>query len=268
MDGVLSLPGPAEREKEAAEILRRMLTASPMRPPSLPWGKWRLASLCCLILFFSAPAFGVCREPHPTVACDFLNSDAVFSGKVLSTRTVNDGDAFEYRVSVLRLFRGPHNDVIDIYTGNDSGGYRLELNREYLLFAYTYKDQLWISNCDDSVPLSEAKELIRKIQGITIPKDAIIDGRIILNYVPSDKGVPGIKVFIRGESRVYRLTTDQQGWFHLHVPPGSYSVEAESTPAHPLVAYDLNYGGDPKKFAVKAGRCAGFEFVANPTYNY
>jgi hypothetical protein len=152
--------------------------------------------------------------------------------------------------------------------GTTAGDTRLELNREYLLFAYKYRDELWISNCDDSVPLSEARELIRKIQGIAIPKDAIIDGRIILNYVPSDKGVPGIKVFIRGESRIYRLTTDQQGWFHLHVPPGPYSVEAESTPTQPIVAYDLNYGGDPKKFAVKAGRCAGFEFVASPIYKY
>lgn len=183
-------------------------------------------------------------------------------------QTVNGGDAFEYRVSVLRLFRGPHNKVIDVYTGNDSGGYPLDLGREYLFFAYTYKDQLWISNCDDSVPLSEAKELTREIQAIAIPSDAIIEGRVILNYVPSNKGVAGIKILVRGEHRTYRWTTDQEGWFHLHVPPGPYSVEAESTPADRIVAYDLNYGGNPNKFVVKAGRCAGFEFVANPIYKY
>lgn len=158
--------------------------------------------------------------------------------------------------------------MIDIYTGNDSGGYRLDLNKEYLFFAHKDKDQLWISNCDDSVLLSKAKKLVREIKEIAIPQDAIVDGRVILSYVPSNRGVHGIKILIRGEGRTYRLTTDQQGWFHLHVPSGSYSVEAESTLAYRIIAYDLNYGGDPKKFTVKAGRCAGFEFVANPIYNY
>jgi hypothetical protein len=235
---------------------------------STSMGKCRLMFLSCLVLFCSAPTFGFCFEPHPTVACDFLNSDAVFSGKVLSRETVNGGDAFEYRVSVVRLFRGPHDKVIDIYTGNDSGGYPLDVGSEYLFFTYKYKDQLWISNCDDSVPVSEAKELIGEIQGIAVPQDAIIEGRIILNYVPSNKGVAGINVLIRGEGRTYRLTTDQQGWFHLHVAPGAYSVEAESTPADKIVAYDLNYGGNPKKFVAKASRCSGFEFVANPVYKY
>jgi hypothetical protein len=110
----------------------------------ISWGKCRLRPLCCLILFSGAPAFGFCFEPHPTVVCDFLNSDAVFSGKVLSLQTVNGGDAFKYRVSVLRLFQGPRNEVIDVYTGNDSARYTLDLNREYLIFASTYRDQLWI----------------------------------------------------------------------------------------------------------------------------
>lgn len=234
------------------------------------WDKWRLTSLCCLLLFFSAPAFGFCFEPHPTVVCDFLNSDVVFSGKVLSVQTVNGGDGWRYRLKVLRLFRGPRNKVIDVYTGNDSGRYPLDLKGEYLIFAYKYKDQLTIDNCGNSAPLSEAKDLIREIQGITIHRDGIIEGRIVQNYVSfnKSKGAPGIKVLIYGKGKTYRLITDQQGWFQLHVPPGQYSAEAESTPAHPIVAYDLNYGGNSKRFVVKAGRCAGFEFVVNPIYRY
>lgn len=230
--------------------------------------KWRLTLFCFLMLFISVPAFGFCFEPHPTVTCVFLNSDDVFTGKVLSARAVDAGDAWEYRVSVLQRFRGQGNNIIDLQTGNDSGGYFLDVNREYLIFASSYKGQLWISNCDDSAPLPEAKDLIRKIEGIAIPQDGIIEGRVILNYVPSNKSVPGIQVLVRGEGRTFRLTTDQQGWFRLHVPPGRYSAEAESTPAHPIVAFDLNYGGDPHEFVVKAGRCAGFLFVANPIYKY
>ncbi|HTS11522.1 MAG TPA: hypothetical protein VMH00_05345 [Candidatus Limnocylindrales bacterium] len=181
---------------------------------------------------------------------------------------MKSGDAFEYRISVIRLFRGPRDGVIDIYTGNDSGGYRLDPDKEYVFFAREYRGQLWIYNCDDSIPLSQAKELMPKIEGIAIPQDAIVEGRIILNYVPSDKGVPGIKVLIRGEDRTYTLITDRQGWFRVHVRPGTYSVEAESTAAHPIAAYDLNYGGNPGKFVAKLGRCAGFEFVLDPIRKY
>lgn len=242
-----------------------------MTARSVHWvygAKWKLAFVCGLILYLGAPAFGFCSEPHPTVICDFLNSDAVFSGKVLSVQTVNDGDAFEYRVGVLQVFRGPHDQTINIYTGNDSGRYTLDLNSEYLIFAYKYKDQLWISNCDDSVPLSQAKELTRTIQRIKIPQDGIVEGRVVLNHVPSNQGLAGIKILIRGEPKTYTLTTDQQGWFQAHVPPGPYSIEAQPSPAHPIVAYDLNYGGNSKKFVVSAGRCSGFEFVANSVQQY
>ncbi|MGH9715312.1 MAG: hypothetical protein ACRD4R_01065 [Candidatus Acidiferrales bacterium] len=236
--------------------------------PSNHWFTSRLACICCLILFAAIPAFGFCFEPHATVACDFLNSDAVFTGKVLSVKAIDGGDAWQYRVSVIRLFRGPHNKIIDIYTGNDSGGYTLDANGEYLIFAYTDRDQLWITNCDDTTPLSRAGQLIGEIESIAIPRDGIIEGRVILSYVPSNKGLPGVNVFIHGERKTYRLITDHRGWFRLDVPPGVYSIEPMSTTAHPIVAYDLNYGGNSKKFVVKRGRCAGFEFIANSIYKY
>jgi hypothetical protein len=230
--------------------------------------KLKLTSLCFLILFFSTPSFGFCFEPHRTVTCDFLNSDAVFIGKVLSMHSVKQGDAFEYRIRVIRQFRGTVKEVIAVYTGNDSGEYQLDLKEEYLIFASEYKNQLWVSNCDDSVPISKASDLLREIKKIEIPRDGIVEGRIALNYVPSNNGLPGVKVLIRGEGKTYGSTTDPQGWFRLHVLPGSYSLETASTPAHPIIPYDLNYGGDSKRFVVKAGRCAGFEFVANSINKY
>lgn len=241
----------------------------------------RLASLSCLVLFCSATAFGFCFAPHPSVACQFLNSDAVFTGKVISVRPVEDRgftDGWYYQLSVIQLFRGPQKKVIEVYTGNDSGRYPLDLGKEYLLFASVEydepnKSELSIGGCDDNAPLAEAGKLISEIEKMRIPLDGIIEGFVALqyvpnNYVPNKKGVPGIKVSINGKSGRYRLVTDQEGWFRLHVPPGQYSIKIESTPARKVEAFDLNYGGKPELFSVDAGKCAGFEFIADPKYEY
>ncbi len=237
-------------------------------------GRWWLTPLFCLCLMvlFGAPAFGFCFEPHPSLACEYLDSDVVFTGKVLSVRSGGTGDyvsGWYYRLGVLRVFRGPHKKVIEVYTGNDSARYQLDLNKRYLIFADKYKDQLVITNCDDNIPLSGAKELIRKIERMKITLDGIIEGRVVLPYVgPDNSGVSGIEVLVKGEGKRYKLTTDRWGWFRVLVPPGTYSVRAVSTPSHPIKAYDLNYGGNSDMFSVVAGKCAGFEFVANSLYNY
>ncbi|MHB8615410.1 MAG: hypothetical protein ACYC93_04995 [Candidatus Acidiferrales bacterium] len=225
---------------------------------------------CSASLFLATPASGFCFQPHPSLTCDFLNSDAVFTGRVISVRPVEkDGsiDGYYYRLSVLQLFRGPHERIIEVYTGNDSGGYYLDSGKEYLIFASTSKGELQIGNCDDSAPLSKAKETIRQIQKLAIPKDGIVEGQVALHQIPSEQGLAGVQILIRGGGKSYTATTDDNGWFRIHVPPGAYSAEAKSTPAHLIINYDLSYDG-PDGFAVKAGRCADLQFVANSRYTY
>lgn len=216
------------------------------------------------------PAFGFCFQPHPSLACDFLNSDAVFTGRVISVRPVEkDGsiDGYYYRLSVRQLFRGPHEKVIEVYTGNDSGGYYLDSGKEYLIFASAFKGGLQIGNCDDSAPLFKAGETIRQIQKLAIPKDGIVEGQVALHQIPSEQGLAGVQILIRGGGKTYTVTTDDTGWFQVHIPPGAYSAEPKSTPAHSIVAYDLSYD-HPEGFSVKAGRCADLQFVADPKYTY
>ena len=90
-------------------------------------------------LFLALPASGFCLEPSPTVTCDFLNSDAVFVGNVISVRTEVGEDGFIdgrfYRVRVERVFRGPRVGVMQVYTSNDNGRFTLDVGKEYLLFA-------------------------------------------------------------------------------------------------------------------------------------
>jgi hypothetical protein len=233
-----------------------------------------LTQLCLATLVFSTPAFGFCFQPHPSVACDFLNSDAVFAGKVIQIHAVSDSERFTdgwyYKLQVLQLFRGSNASVIEVYTGNDSGRYPLQLGKRYLIFAYVYEKKLEIDNCGDSVPLSEAKEAIGQIEKISVPKDGIVEGQVALENerrVPADNGLPGVRIFIHGEDKTYSVTTDDRGWFRIHVPPGVYSAEAKSIPAHRIVAFDLSYD-QPKSFTVRTGRCAELQFVADPVHAY
>ena len=247
-----------------------------MRPHKFPRGIRKLAFLWSVMLFLSTAAFGFCLQPHPSIACDFLNSSAVFTGRVISVHMVEkDGstDGYYYRLSVLQMFRGSREKIVEVYTGNDSGGYYLDLGKEYLIFASRdpNNSQLTISNCDNNAPLADASKLISEIQKVRISQDGIIEGLVVLHYVPN-KGVPGIMVTIKGKdkngkNKRYRLTTDRQGSFRARVPQGMYSIDIESTPSRRIVTYDLNYGGNPDIFSVHAGRCVGFEFIADPSYN-
>lgn len=230
----------------------------------------KLVPACFGLLMLAMPTFGFCFQPHPTVQCDFLDSDAVFIGKVTRVRAITaDGftDGWYYDLHVIRLFRGPSTDVIEVYTGNDSGRYPLEVAKEYLIFASINEGKLTIGNCDDSAPLSQANAIIRQIQKLAIPKDAIVEGQVALHLIPSEKGLAGVQILIRGKGKTYAATTDDKGRFSIHVPPGAYSAEAKPSPGHSIVDYDLSYDG-PDRFAVKAGHCAGLQFVADTAYKY
>ena len=174
---------------------------------------------------------------------------------------------FDYHLTVLRLFRGPHKKIMEVYTANDSGRYPLDLGKEYLIFASINGNRLEIFNCDDSTPLSKAQDTIRQIEGIAIPKDAIVEGFIALHQIPSDQGLAGVQVVIREGRKTYTVTTDNEGWFRIQVPPGAYSAEVKPPPGHSVVDYDLSYDG-PDRFAVKAGHCAGLQFVADTANKY
>lgn len=229
----------------------------------------KLMLLCVLALMLATPAFGFCFEPHPSVACDFLNSAAVFTGKVVSVRPEEEGgftDGWYYRLSVLQLFRGPHQEVIEVYTGNDSGRYPLEVGEQYLIFAYVYEKRLEIDNCGDSVPLSKAREAVGQIEKISIPKDGIVEGQVTLENerrIPAEDGLRGIRVFIHGGGKTFSTVTSDRGWFRVHVRPGVYSAEARSDPGQQIVESDLSHD-QPKSFIVRSGRCVELQFVAGP----
>jgi hypothetical protein len=228
----------------------------------------RLIVLAGAFLYATLPSFAYCPQPDPTVACEFLNSDAVFVGTVISARAVPprgaaDLDGWLYRLTVQELFRGPRTRTIEVFTENSSGRFPLEVGKTYLLFADKLDGRLTITNCGNSALQSKAQKAIRELHGLVIPQDAVIEGRISFSGIPdSETHIPGIQVIIRTDGRTFKATSDQEGWFHLHVPPGKYSAEVQQIP-HWNIAPSSNSCDDPNHFDARKGHCSGLQFVAN-----
>jgi hypothetical protein len=224
-----------------------------------------LASACAL-LFSAISSFGFCPRPDPTVACEFLNSDAVFVGKVISSRAVSpqgtELDGWLYALSIQELFRGPQTKIIGVFTENTSGRFPLAVGKQYLIFADEFEGRLTITNCGNSALLSKAQGAIQKLRTLKIPQDAAIEGRISFSGIP-DSGTheSGVQVILHSNKGTFKATSNRNGWFHLHVPAGKYSAQVRQIPHWNIVAYDLSYD-DPHHFNARKGHCSALQFIA------
>lgn len=226
----------------------------------------RLVALALVCLFPFCAALGACITPIPTVACEFLHSDAVFVGTVISIKVAPArGDEYEgwfYDLTVQQLFRGPHTKTIQVFTENSSGRFPLNLGKRYLIFAYEYDGRLEIDNCGNSSLLSTAGPALRELGKIQIPKDAVIEGNISFLGSPGTVAhLGGIRVTVRSNATSFYAVTGRDGWFHLHVPPGIYFAEIEQVPDLKIVPFGLTE--DPLHFEARSGHCVGLRFAEN-----
>lgn len=241
-----------------------------------------IAMLAWALFFPIRAAYGFCFQPYPTVRCEFLNSDAVFVGTVLSVRLVPPGakpsipiafsgiDGRVYEFSVHEMFRGPHAKTIAVFTTNDDARVMLKEGETLLLFAFDPHDtklasefgtSLEIVNCGNFASASESQPAIRELRNIQVPDEAEVGGRISVQ----DTGAPvlGIEVVIHGAGRSFRASSDRNGWFHVQVPPGKYSAAVGHDRLWEIVPSDLS-GDDPAHFTARKGRCSPLQFLATP----
>lgn len=226
----------------------------------------RFLVFAAALLFFPRPAFCFCSEPKPSVLCEYLNSDAVFVGKVVSLRAVTprgqENDGWLYTLRVEELFRGPKSETIDVFTENSSGRYPLDNGKEYLLFATKVDGRFEIYNCGNNALLSEGSARIRELRTIQIPGNAVIEGSISFSGIP-DEGphVAGVQIVLQSTDGRYSATSDKEGHFYLHVPPGAYSATVHQIPNWKIEPFDLSVD-NPEHFNARAGRCSELQFLA------
>lgn len=242
------------------------------------------AVFACALFCSTRASYGYCSQPYPTVRCEFLNSDAVFVGTVLSMQVVPLGakpipsvpiafsgiDGWVYELSVQKIFRGPDTKKIAVFTTNDDARVMLKKGETVLLFAYDpddaklaseFNSRFEIVNCGNSALASKAQLAIRELGRMKVASDAEVEGQVSVQ----DTAAPlsGMKVVLRGTGTSFEATTDAEGWFHFEVPPGDYSAEVRGGP-HWNIASSGVTADNPDYFTARKGRCLGLQFFASP----
>jgi hypothetical protein len=237
---------------------------------------WKPMLFCLAALMLSTPTFGFCFEPQPTVACEFLDSQAVFVGTVISTETTPSNGYFDegwtYELNVQKLYRGPNTKTIKVFTANNSARFPLDNGQKYVLFVSMEQGRLVVYGCGNSALFSRAQETIKQLDKLKIPNDAEIEGRIsfeveggtYFSRSPNTSAhVNRVHVVITSHQKTYTATTDREGWFHLRVSPGAYSADVQPIAHWTIHPFDLSID-DPDHFEARKGHCSGLQFVASP----
>lgn len=138
-------------------------------------------------------AVAVCFKPNPRVCAEFFHSDAVFVGTAVAEIPVPAEDGFYkgwvYRLRARKTYRGPAQDMFEVFTANDSARFLLDVGETYLLFASTSEGRLTIVGCGNSAKLSEAGDAIRQLEKLMKRLKSAIDGEVSVvvgEYVGND----------------------------------------------------------------------------------
>jgi hypothetical protein len=98
-----------------------------------------------------------CRmNPPPPQALD--QAAAVFSGRVVAASFDENGRLYKPSIRVMSVWKGGVSERVELRTYWQCClcGFALEVGQAYLVYAYEYKDQLWVSICSRTVLLEKA----------------------------------------------------------------------------------------------------------------
>jgi hypothetical protein len=94
-------------------------------------------------------------------------STAVFSGRVVgievpSGRTMSSADPVEVPFKVYAVWKGPKSDTVTVTTARSSVscGYEFETGRAYVVYARGEADDLQVSLCSRTKPLTRAGDVL------------------------------------------------------------------------------------------------------------
>jgi len=195
-----------------------------------------------------------CISPIPTSAL-FDGAAVAFIGKVQAieypenkgtiTRTLNPDGTFtdaitfpsfslgsQVRFSVDRILKGGNRAEVTISRGGTTCDYPFVLNASYLVFATSVNGVLTAEKCFRPLPLSQAVEAIKYVEGrLANRPQALLYGRALRRSVegtgkaivvaPQERFV----VHLEGPGLSFETETNEVDEFELTVPPGEYRVQ-------------------------------------------
>jgi hypothetical protein len=121
-----------------------------------------------LPLFFSGAASGACLLPDYSTRAEFVRSEAVLVGSILSERNLPGSDETDtpggtfYLVKVLETLRGTPGSAVEIFSENSSGRFPMHIGTSYLLFLYKQQGLLSADYCGNSGPVADKADVLRE----------------------------------------------------------------------------------------------------------
>jgi hypothetical protein len=142
-----------------------------------------LVGVVALLLLAGVEGFAcTCALPFPNpplqkqVRTALNESRAVFSGKVLEVTEDPQTFYVTVRLRVERVWKGSPREDVRIFTGRGGGdcGYRFEVGRSYLVYAYKWREgELGTNICQRTAKLSEASGDLRVLgRGKGMPRQS------------------------------------------------------------------------------------------------
>jgi hypothetical protein len=234
-----------------------------------------LAFTCaCFVLAPRAARGCTCISNNPPVCTQYWTADAVFTGRVRSTRYKSRGDDRHLVVELdkARAYKGVSGTRVTLDFLSTSCDPSFDEGRTYLVYAYRDRDtgRLGTTMCHGNTPIEYADGEVAYIKGVLAGKVPVLVSGIISEQSPLDPKA-GVAVAVDSNGIKYRAETNEEGRFHVELAePGPYIVTLEvgsgiyvTTASHYwYVPEDAKYDGRAViKGTAGRGNCNYHEFT-------
>ncbi len=207
-------------------------------------------------------ALALCPSPTPKICSAYFESDAVFTGKILSQKYVsdpaqdNDYDWIEYSVQVMKEFRGHTSSTSDVRTANASARWIGDVGKTYVFFLNKGKTY---STCGALDEPQYVHDVVREIDTLKRSSTSTIEGQVFSRSGPwgGGNGIPvaGAQLKAIGGGKEYVAATDKEGKFSISVPPGKYKLTASGMKPSDYSRQNI------QEIKLEKGQCAQFELL-------
>jgi hypothetical protein len=113
---------------------------------------------------------------YPTIEREYISSEYVLEGEVLSKTNISSSDdpigyvATLYSVKPIRIFKGKSQAKFIIYSENTSSRFPMKIGERYIVFLQTSDDGLFVDNCGNSGAFEKSSAVISKVMALSRQK--------------------------------------------------------------------------------------------------
>jgi hypothetical protein len=113
-------------------------------------------------------------EADRTISGEFDHSEYVVLATPIATahmptsadRYFLDGD--DTTIRIMKVFKGPPAQSLNVFSENSSGRFPLELNEPYVLFLYQDHGRFQVDNCGHSGLAEKSRSVLRDVRALSV----------------------------------------------------------------------------------------------------